>query len=736
MSNVGYATLTVVPTAQGFKSALERQVSGPLAQTGRRAGRDAGKAAGSGMTAGFAPAMKRLVPLVGAAFAGISAAGFLKGAIAEASSLDESINAVRVSYGKAANDILKLGDNSARTFGLSKLELNEFAVRFSGFAGTIAGKTGDSAKVFEQITQRATDFASVMNLEVAEAAQLFQSGLAGETEPLRRFGIDMSAAAVETFAYANGIAKSGEKLTEAQKQQARFALLLEQTEKTAGDFENTSGGLANQQKILGAQWNNLKATLGSAFVPILAKVVALVNDKVIPVLSGWAAAVKPAVDAFLGFVSGIGSGEGALSGVSAVVGRIGDAFKGLFDLIVKGDFTGALRNAFGVAEDSAFVGFVLDIRDAFIKLVPTVVGTARSIVTSLRDAFTAVLPTLQTVAGVIFNTVVPAVGELGTFLLTTVVPAVASFARFVGEEILPRIVGFAKTVGENMLPAFRAISSAVATRIVPAFKVLVTAILGVVEKIKPFLTFLVRLAGVIVGVASKIIGFLIPIILKLAGPIFSFLIKIVAKVIEWVGKIIGWVGDFGNKILDSGETVTKFARTVRDKIGDVVRWFRDLPGKVRDKLGDLGKLLVEKGKDLIRGLIDGAGSMLSSLGRFFLDKVPGWIREPFKRALGIASPSKVFADYGRNVGEGFVKGIEGQERAVRSAVLAMGASAASEPLLAVDPPAVPDVAATGGAGSVARGGFAPTIINNYPEPEKASDALPVALRRAAFAGGF
>lgn len=734
MSNVGFATLTIVPSAEGFKRALSGQVDEPLAAAGRRGGKRAGVEAGRGISGGLLPAVKRIAPVVTAAFAGIAVGGFLKGAVEEASSLEESINAVRVSYGKAADGVLALGDNAARSFGLSKLQLNEFAVRFSGFAGTIAGKTGDSAKVFEQITQRATDFASVMNLEVAEAAQLFQSGLAGETEPLRRFGIDMSAAAVETYAYANGIGTAGEKLTEAQKQQARFALLLEQTEKTAGDFKNTQGGLANQQKILGAQWDNLKATLGGAFVPILARVTQFVNDRVIPMLSGWAAAVKPAVDAFLGFVSGIGSGEGALGGAVSVLGKIGDAFRGLFDLIVKGDFTGALRDAFGVSEDSPFVDFVLDIRDSLANLIPSILETGRAIVGSLRGAFTAVLPTLQTLGGVILGTVVPAVAALGRFLVDNVVPALVSFAGFLGTEIYPRIVGFAKTVGDNLLPALRAVSSAVTERIVPALVAVGTAILAAVEKVKPFIKFLTRLVGVVLGVASKIVGFLIPIILKLAGPVFSFLIKIVAKVIEWVGKIIGWVGEFGNKILDSGQVVADFARTVRDKVGDVVDYFRGLPKRIVSAIGNLGRTLFEKGKALVQGLIDGASSLLSRIGSFFLEKVPRFIREPFKRALGIASPSKVFAEYGRNVGEGFVKGVKSQERAVRSAVLAMGSSAASEPVLAVAPPKVPEV---GGGGSSSAGGrgFAPTIINNYPAPERASDSVAVSLRRAAFAMG-
>lgn len=46
-----------------------------------------------------------------------------------------------------------------------------------------------------------------------------------------------------------------------------------------------------------------------------------------------------------------------------------DAMVGFKDLLVNGDFTGALRNAFGVEEDSPIVQKILTIRDTFITVV-------------------------------------------------------------------------------------------------------------------------------------------------------------------------------------------------------------------------------------------------------------------------------------------------------------------------------------------------------------------------------
>lgn len=199
-----------------------------------------------------------------------------------ASDLNESVNAVRVAYGEASDALLALGEDSATSFGLSKRNLNSFSVQFSAFARTIRGN--DVAGFIEELITRGSDFASVFNLEVADALTLFQSGLAGETEPLRRFGIDLSAAAVEAHAYATGIAAGGEELTEAQKQQARYSLLLQQTAQVQGDFANTSDALANKNRINAATWENLQARIGEGFLPIMSSLATILSEDVFPVI--------------------------------------------------------------------------------------------------------------------------------------------------------------------------------------------------------------------------------------------------------------------------------------------------------------------------------------------------------------------------------------------------------------------------------------------------------------------
>jgi hypothetical protein len=246
--------------------------------------------------ANFAKVGKNIAKVTAGIAIGLGAAiaSQIKPAIDAASDLSEGINAVNVSFGDAAEGILELGENAARGLGLSKTELFGIATQFSSFAGTIAGEGGNIVQVVDEISQRGADFASVFNLEVGDALGKFQSGLAGQSEPLRNYGIDLSAATVLAHALETGIFDGVGAMTESEKVQARYSSLMEQTNKVAGDFANTSDGLANQQRILKATLEDTRAEIGEKFMPIMQGMQVFILEQVIPAFTDfWEALIDP-----------------------------------------------------------------------------------------------------------------------------------------------------------------------------------------------------------------------------------------------------------------------------------------------------------------------------------------------------------------------------------------------------------------------------------------------------------
>ena len=250
------------------------------------------------MKAGGASAfasLKANSAMVTTAVAGMAAAFAVK-AVGAASDLEESMNAVEVTFGDAAESIHALGETSVESFGLSRAAFNSGAVSFAAFAKQVAGPGGDVADVMGDMMTRAVDFASVMNLDLNEAMTIFQSTMAGEAESMRRYGKDVSAAAVEHYALSNGLAASKSEITESIKVQARYGLLMQETADVAGDFANTSDSLANQQKILAANLEDTSATLGKVLIPVATEGIKVVG------------ALVDSLDTYAGMSESIGHG--------------------------------------------------------------------------------------------------------------------------------------------------------------------------------------------------------------------------------------------------------------------------------------------------------------------------------------------------------------------------------------------------------------------------------------------
>jgi hypothetical protein len=286
------AWVEVLPDFSNFRREASPSIVSILGDAGDEGGRSGSKNFGNSFIGGVG---KLAGPIAGA-FAALGIGNLIGDAVRTgidyvsegvnlASDLAESVNAVEVSYGSASNAILALGENSADSMALTRAELNSAAVQFSSFSKTIAGDGGDVANTFSSIAQRGVDFASVMNLDVSEALTLFQSGLAGETEPLRRFGIDVSAAAVEQYALATGIAASASSMTEAQKVQARYGLLMQATSQYAGDFANTQDGAANASRRLTASLAEVQTSAGEIFLPLVTQLANVANDELVPALA-------------------------------------------------------------------------------------------------------------------------------------------------------------------------------------------------------------------------------------------------------------------------------------------------------------------------------------------------------------------------------------------------------------------------------------------------------------------
>lgn len=194
-----------------------------------------------------------------------------------ASDLTESINKVGVVFGESAQEVLDWSKTSAVAMGQSQQAALEAAGTFGNLFTSMGVGRDQAADLSTELVQLASDLASFNNVSPEEALIALRSAIVGEIEPLRRFGVNLSAAAVEAKAMELGLAESSKALTEQDKILARYELILQQTGNAQGDFARNSGELANQQRILAAQLQDASAAIGQAFAPIATTVLRQLN---------------------------------------------------------------------------------------------------------------------------------------------------------------------------------------------------------------------------------------------------------------------------------------------------------------------------------------------------------------------------------------------------------------------------------------------------------------------------
>jgi hypothetical protein len=225
------------------------------------------------------------------AFAGLAtAAGAFalkigKDAIGAASDFSEEISKARVIFGDASKDIEKFAETAADSLGQSKKQAVNAASTFATL-GKAAGLTGkDLSKFSIGFVKLASDLASFNNTSPEDAIQAIGAALRGEAEPIRRYGILLNDATLKNEALALGLIKSTkEALSPANKVLAAQSAIYKQTSDAQGDFARTSDGLANSQRQLAANIEDVKIQLGEVLLPIVLQVSDVIKKTFVPAI--------------------------------------------------------------------------------------------------------------------------------------------------------------------------------------------------------------------------------------------------------------------------------------------------------------------------------------------------------------------------------------------------------------------------------------------------------------------
>lgn len=490
---------------------------------------------------------------LGIAAATAGAAVIAKGLIDSASDLEEVSSKTAVIFGDATDQVVKFAEGAASSLGQSKTAALNAASTFGVF-GKAAGLTGKDLGTFStDMTALASDLASFANTSPEEAALALGAALRGEAEPIRKYGVMLDDAALKAEALAMGVYSGKGPLTQQQKILAAQSAIFKQTSDAQGDFARTSDGVANQQRIMAAQFENVKASLGKALIPAFSAALGFITNKVIPIFSSLASIIEK-------------------DGLSGVIEKVKEKLPELRDAFIK--YASAAWEWIKDSVPPAIKAFA----DAYYAYLQWLKNTGLPLLANALSAGASALwEWIQKAAPPALQRLGELIGDLANWLLDEGLPMMVEKLIELGDALVawiqPQIMPALKALGDFLL----VILDWVVTEAVPKLGAqavkLVGALTGWVAKLLPEVVF---------GL-GRFVADLVP---KIPGLFFSLIATMVSLGGRLGGDLVTALVDalkgLGSKGLDVGKSfangIIRFINAnVINKINDLLEFEIGLP---------------------------------------------------------------------------------------------------------------------------------------------------------------
>lgn len=549
---------------------------------------------------------------------------------------------------KAAGESEKVAAQTAAVVQSTGAAAGRSAQQISDLAGKLSSLSGIDDEVVQSGENILLTFTNIKGTSFDAATQ-------SALDMSVALGTDMSSAAMQVgkalndpVAGVSKLTKVGVTFTQQQKDQIAAmqqagdvagaqAVILGELQKEFGGsaeaFGNTyEGAVGKVQTAFG----NLQENLGAAFLPA----VTAIFNKVADVLN--ALGNNPGFTAFVtnisNWIASLLSGQGAIGGLvgplSQVLGflsPLGIAFKVLAPILPQ--LAGYFQQL------ASYLGPVL--ASAAQQILPIL----QSLVQMLSGVLVQILPT------VVF--LVESLAQVFSSVLAAALPVVIS--------IIQTLIGVLQPIISAILPPlvslFTMLAQIITTSVVPIIMMLVPVIGQIFTALAPVIQAVGELVGALLSALMPILQAILVPIIQLASTVLSillpplqFIISVAAAIVTGIVNVITFLVKLATGNKDAGKIIS-------DVWNGILNFFGQIPGKVGALFSGAINWLADAGKNIIQGLLNGAGSLLKNIGSFFLNMVPGWIKGPFMAALGIHSPSRVFAGFGKNIVGGLEQGL-------------------------------------------------------------------------------
>lgn len=609
MSVIGHATLNVVPSTKGFSAALQTQA----ASSGVDAvGDGAGKKMGAGMMAGLVSLVN---PVALAATAGLAVGAFVSSAVGAAGALQQSAGGVETVFKSGSDAVAAFAADAAKSIGLSKNEYNELATVIGSQlknAGTSMDELGPKT---DSMIGLGGDLAAMFGGTTADAVGALSSALKGERDPIERYGVSLSQAAIDAEAARLGFEKVGGTLDAEANAAATMSLIMAQTADAHGAAAREADSLQSRQQQLSAGWENLKAKIGQAFLPAAAGAVGMLSQLV--------AAAGP-------FIETVGP---ALAGMFAPFGAALAEFGPLLGQLLPN------LTPFGLIFQ--VLAPVLPQVAAMLAQVASVLGGAPFTVV------TALTPVIQTLTGLLSG-VLAAVLPILAELFTSLAPVIGMAAQIVA-ELVAAVAPLVSQLADLLIPVIQALLPIVET----VFAAVGNIIQGAMTLVQGVITTVMAVirgdwSGAWAGIQGILRGAWDMIVSAVRGAI-DLVVAVFRDLLPAIGTALSGIGSW---LFETGQNLIQGlidgVRAMSGALWDgIVGIVQDAVGGVLDFLGihSPSRLFRGIGVNIGEGLVIGMDRMQDNVERSALNLASAAADAVSAVDLGIGEGGLIHAQY-------------------------------------------------------------------------------------------
>ena len=212
--------------------------------------------------------MKVTAPIVAGFGLAVKGAADLEGAIAK----------FDVVFGEFAEEMHTWVGAYRKEFPLAEREIIKHAASLQDLLVPMGVARGEAKDMTQEWLHLAGALAAFNDVPIGQALEAIRSGIAGQSEPLRQFGINANVTAIQETALAHGLIKTGEAMSDQVRQQALLIQAYEQSADAVGGLEEQKGSLLWIMEEVKAITKDVGDVLGNVLLPHVKQGAEFVRD--------------------------------------------------------------------------------------------------------------------------------------------------------------------------------------------------------------------------------------------------------------------------------------------------------------------------------------------------------------------------------------------------------------------------------------------------------------------------